>query len=312
MVVGVKRYVVAGGSGFIGTELCRALVERGDEVTVLTRNANAARRRSRLPSEVELVEWDPERDGEWQGVLDGKDGVVHLAGEVLVGRRYTEELKQEFYASRVTSTERIVTGIELASERPKVFVCGSAIGYYGVDRGLEVLDERSEPGDDFLAQLCVDWEAAAQQAEVLGVRVVSTRLGIVLGKGGGPLEQMALPFKFFVGGPIGSGNQMVSWIHMSDAVGILLACLDDETISGPVNVTAPHAASNEELAIAIAKALDRPTWLRVPGFALELLFGEGAKPILGGQRAVPRAMLQHGYQFRFTTVGDAVRDVLTA
>lgn len=277
---------------------------------VFTRNAAKGHRG--LPKEVELCEWDPRSDGVWQEALDGTDVVIQLAGEVLVGRRYTKALKEEFYESRVRSTARLVRGIERASRKPSVFVSGSAIGYYGADRGTTELDERSEPGDDFLAQLCVDWEAASRRAESLGVRVVTARIGIVLARGGGALDQMALPFKFFVGGPIGSGRQVVSWIHMDDAVGILLRCVDDASLTGPVNVTAPQPASNAELSRAIGRALGSPAWLKVPGCALKAMFGEGAQPILGGQWVVPSVMLQHGFQFRHPEVGEAVEHALKA
>lgn len=304
----VKRIIVAGGTGFIGSQLVFALAERGDQVTVLTRNAS---KRYGLPEGVELREWQPDRDGDWQAVLDGKDAVVHLAGEGLVGKRYNAKLKQEFYTSRVTAAQCLVRGIERAVSRPQVFVCGSAIGYYGVDASSTPVDESAPPADDYWAELCVAWEGAALQAESLGVRVVRARTGIVLDAGGGALEQMALPFKMFAGGPIGSGQQVVSWIHMRDAVGIFVQCIDDATLSGAVNVTAPNPVSNEELSAAIGEALHRPSWLRVPGFALKVAFGEGAQPILGGQHVVPKAMLEHGYQFQFPKVGEAVRHALT-
>lgn len=311
----MKRIAIAGGTGFIGSHVARALVARGDQVLVFTRNVKNVKKGPRgLPEEVELCEWDPRSDGAWQEALEGTDGVIQLAGEVLVGRRYTKALKAEFYESRVGSTERLVRGIERASRKPSVFVSGSAIGYYGADRGTMELDETSEPGADFLAHLCVDWEAAARRAESMGtgVRVVTARIGIVLARGGGALDQMALPFKLFVGGPIGSGEQVVSWIHMDDAVGILLRCLDDASLSGPVNVTAPQPASNAELSRAIGRALGSPAWLKVPGFALKAMFGEGAEPILGGQRVVPAVMLKHGFQFRHPEVGEAVEHALKA
>lgn len=306
----MKRIAIAGGTGFIGSHLARALSARGDQVLVFTRNVKKGHRG--LPKEVELCEWEPRSDGAWQEALDGTDAVIQLAGEVLVGRRYTKALKAEFYESRVGSTERLVRGIERASRKPAVFVSGSGIGYYGADRGTTELDETSEPGADFLAQLCVDWEAAARRTESMGVRVVTARIGIVLARGGGALDQMALPFKFFVGGPIGSGEQVVSWIHMDDTVEILLRCVDDVSVAGPVNVTAPQPASNAELSRAIGRALGSPAWLKVPGCALKAMFGEGAEPILGGQRVVPAVMLKHGFQFRHPEVGEAVEHALKA
>lgn len=306
----MKRIAIAGGTGFIGSHVAKALVARGDQVVVFTRSVKNGHRG--LPEQVELCEWDPQNDGAWQEALDGTDAVIQLAGEGLVGRRYTQKLKDQFYASRVTSTECLVRGIERAARRPSVFVGGSAIGYYGMDRGTTELDEASSPGEDFLAQLCVAWEGAARRAEGAGVRVVNARIGIVLARGGGALDQMALPFKFFAGGHIGSGRQVVSWIHMDDAVGILLRCIDDASLAGPVNVTAPEPASNADLSRAIGRALGSPAWLTVPGFALKALFGEGANPILGGQCVVPAVMLKHGFEFRHPEVGEAVEHALKA
>lgn len=303
------KVVVTGGTGFIGHALVRALVARGDVAVVLTRDASHAasafrdvpETRSRLTS----VVWDPGQAGAWQDELDGADVVVHLAGEVLVGRRHTRALVQRAHASRVRSAELLVDGMRRAARAPRVFVSGSAVGYYG-DRGEEALDESASAGDDRLAHLCVDWEAAAAPAEALGVRVVRSRMGIVLGSGGGALGLMALPFRFFVGGPLGKGTQYISWVSLEDAVRALLFCIDEQGVTGPVNVTAPEPATNEQVSGAVAEALSRPSWLRVPAFALRAALGDGAEPVLGGQRVLPRKLLEHGFSFLHPRVQEAV------
>jgi uncharacterized protein (TIGR01777 family) len=301
----MQKNVISGGTGFIGSALVRALLARGDEVTVLTRDP--ARARNALPGGVRLERWDPESDA--KELISGANAIVHLAGERAVGTRWTPQAKEQILQSRVRSTERLVALIEKAERRPAVFVCASAVGYYGA-HGDEPLDETAPPGKDFLAGVTVAWERAAVRAEAFGVRVVRPRFGIVFGRGGGALAEMARPFKLFVGGPIASGRQVVSWVHLDDVVGALLRAMDDPALRGPVNVTSPNAVTNEELSHAIGKVLHRPSAFRVPEVALRLRFGEGADPLVTGQRAIPRALESAGYAFRFLHVEDAVRDAI--
>lgn len=283
----MKRIIVSGGSGYIGSALVRHLVARGDEITVLTRGGAAEGNPRR-------VSWDPYVLGSWASALDGADAVVHLAGERAVGARYTPAVKQRIYDSRIVTTRNVVAALERAERKPRVLVSASAVGYYGSRPASEPVDETSPPGDDFLARLCVDWEAEAQKATALGVRVVNPRIGVVLGPGDGPLKVMALPFKMFVGGKLGSGEQGVSWIYLDDAVRALTLCIDDDTLPSQVNVCSPKAASNAELSAAIAKALGRPNLFTVPKFGLKAIFGEGAETILTGQFAVPRVLMGRG------------------
>jgi uncharacterized protein (TIGR01777 family) len=300
----MRRVVVSGATGFIGRCLVAALVKRGDDVTALTRDPERAQ--GTLPDGVRFERWDAgHRDAPIESV-ESCDAVVHLAGERAVGNRWTEKVKREIMDSRVRSTEAIVVAIERAAHRPRAFVCASGVGYYGA--GNAPVDETGAPGNDFLAQVTVAWESAAARAESLGVRVVRARLGIVLGRGGGALEQMAVPFRMFVGGPIGSGKQAVSWVHLEDAVGILLLAIDDDSMSGPVNVVAPNVVTNEELSSAIGTALGRPSAFRVPELALRLRFGEGADPLVTGQRALPKVLLEKGYPFRYPRVADALAE----
>lgn len=301
----MKRIVVTGGTGFVGRHLVRALAARGDEVTVLTRDATSSARR--LPPGVRAVSWDARSD---EVELGGAFAVVHLLGEPAVGRRWTRALKREIEESRVESTRGLVRALEKATPRPAVLVSASGVGYYGV-LGDEPIDERGPPGRDFLARVCVEWERAADAAEGLGVRVVKLRFGVVIGRDGGALEVMAMPFRMFVGGPLGTGKQRFSWVQVEDAVAAALLCLDDASISGPVNVTAPDAVTNAELSHALGRALHRPSSLPVPALALRLRFGEGADPILTGQRAVPRVLAEHGFVHRYPDIDAALAEALS-
>jgi uncharacterized protein (TIGR01777 family) len=225
--------------------------------------------------------------------------------------RYTDENKRRIRDSRVLTTQNVARAITQASAKPSVLASVSGIGFYGDHPPSERVDESYGPGDDFLARLCVEWEAASEAAREFGVRVVNPRMGVVLGPGGGALETMALPFKLFVGGKIGTGKQGVSWIHLDDAVAALIRCVDDEALSGKVNLCSPNPASNEEVSAAIAQALHRPSWLTAPSFGLKALFGEGAAPILSGQYAVPRVLLQRGFTFGNVDLRQTVAKSLT-
>jgi uncharacterized protein len=296
----MQRIVVSGGTGYIGTALVSALVARGDQVTVLTRGAA----RDGNPRH---VRWDPYRVGEWAGALDGADAIVHLIGERAVGARYTAAVKQRIYDSRVATTQNLVEAISTTRVKPRVLVSASAVGYYGDHSSAERLDESSAPGDDFLARLCVDWEAAAERAGQFGVRVVNPRIGVVFGPGDGPLRVMALPFRLFVGGKLGAGSQGISWIYLDDAVRALLLCIDAESLPAKVNVCAPNPASNAEVSAAIAKTLHRPNLFTVPAFGLKALFGEGASTILTGQYVLPSALERAAFRFVQPTLSGALR-----
>ncbi len=297
------RVFVTGATGFIGRKLVQKLRERGDEVIALTRDPSRA---SGLEG-CQLVQGDPSRAGPWTEELARCDAVVHLAGEPLMARRWSPEQKQRILASRVEGTRRVASAIERAA-RPPVLVNASAIGIYG-PREDELLDESAEAGADFLAQVCRAWEAEALRISEK-TRVVVMRTGVVLGEGGGALERMLLPFRLFAGGPIGSGQQWMSWIHLEDLVGLFLLALDSPQARGPLNGTAPNPVRMSELAAALGKAMGRPSWLKVPGAALRLAVGEAATVVLTGQRVQPRKALELGYRFRFTQVEEALREIL--
>ena len=295
----MKRIVVSGGTGYIGTALVKHLIARGDEVVVLTRGEP----RAGNPS---FTRWDPYQVGDWAQALDGVDAVVHLAGERAVGTRYTDEAKRRIYDSRVISTKNVVAAIARAERKPRVLVSASAVGYYGNRPASARLDESAPSGDDFLARLCVDWEAASEPARELGVRVVNPRIGVVFGPGDGPLKIMSLPFKLFVGGKLGSGEQGISWISLEDAVAALTLCIDDENMPAKVNICSPNPASNAQVSKAIAKALHRPSLFTVPAFGLKALFGEGAETILTGQFAVPKVLEQQRFRFASSELERAI------
>lgn len=302
-----QRIVISGGTGFLGRRLAQRFSREGQEVVVLTRSGRLPADLAELPG-VRAVSWDAVSGGEWERELDGARAVIHLAGEQAVGVRYTERVKQRILDSRVKSGEALVRAIEKANVRPEVMISSSGVGYYGGRLDAAPLDEGAPAGDDFLASVCVAWEGAVRPVEELGVRLVVARLGIVLGKGGGALATMARPFKWFVGGVIGSGKQMFTWIHVDDVVDVLARALADASLRGPVNVAAPNAVDHTELAHALGRALHRPAIFPVPGFALRALFAEGAVPLLTGQNAIPKKLEGAGYRFQYTSIDAALAE----
>jgi len=300
------RVAVTGATGMIGAALVRALVERGDEVTALSRNAERAREALHVPAET----WaDPKAEQPPLGALRGRDAVVHLLGEV-IAQRWSDETKREIRESRVLSTRNLVGALSQlsAEERPRVLVSGSGAGWYG-HQGDEPLDESApEPGDDFLAQLCADWEAEARRAQELGVRVVLNRTGVVLSESGGALEKMLPFFKAGIGGPVAGGRQYVPWVHVDDVVGATMFELGNEEASGPVNLTAPEPVTNRELSKTLGRVLRRPAFAPVPALAVKTLYGEMAEIVTTGQRAVPGRLTQLGYTFRQPELERALRD----
>jgi uncharacterized protein (TIGR01777 family) len=242
--------------------------------------------------------------------MDGADAAINLAGESIAGKRWSVEQKARIRDSRIRATRGVVEAIRDAAHRPGTLVNASATGYYG-PRGDEPVDETTGPGDDFLAQVCRDWEREALAAESLGVRVVLVRTGVALGRGGGALEKLLPPFKAFVGGPLGSGRQGFPWVHRDDVLGIYRWALENESVRGPVNATGPELVDNRAFSRTLGKVLGRPSWAPVPGFALKLLVGEMAGPLLlEGQHVRPTRTEELGYRFKFRTVEAALQDLL--
>jgi len=296
------KIFITGANGFVGTNLSRFLIDAGHEVTALVRSEHAL---GQLSSGVTGVLGDPTQAGKWQESVSGQDVVINLAGASIF-KRWNDAYKQLLRSSRILTTRNVVDAIP--SGRGVTLFSTSAVGYYGFS-GDEELDETAPAGDDFLSRLAVDWENEALAARGKGVRVVTTRFGIVLGKGGA-LEQMALPFRFFVGGPIGDGRQWFSWIHLDDLCRAFAFLLQETDIDGPVNFAAPMPVRNSELTAAIGKVLGRPTFMPAPGFMIRLVMGELGDVILNGQRVVPRLLESRGFTFRFPDIEKALRDLL--
>jgi hypothetical protein len=293
----VKRVTLTGATGRLGSLLVDELKRRGDEVTVLSRNPDKG------------VAYDPMNAPAPPEALAGRDAVVHLAGED-IAQRWNDDTLKRIKDSRMVGTRNLVAGIAQADPRPKALISASAVGYYG--HRPDPIDEDAPPGDDVLADVCVAWEREADKAQELGLRVVKVRTGVVLDRHGGALEKMLLPFRLGVGGPVGGGRQPLPWIHYEDVVGIYLRAIDDDAWSGPVNATAPEPVSNREFSKALGRALHRPAFAPVPGFAIRLLYGGMAKLVLEGQYARPRRTLDLGYEFRHPDLDEALRSALSA
>jgi uncharacterized protein (TIGR01777 family) len=302
------KVAVTGATGTIGRAVVRELLERGDDVVALTRDASSGR--SKLPDGVEVHEWrDPKAEPAPTEAFAECEGVVHLLGEP-VAQRWTDDAKREIRDSRVLGTRNLLGGLRGAGPRLHVLVSQSATGYYG-PRGDEPVTEGEPAGSDFLAGVVQDWEAEVSDgAEELGLRAPICRTGVVLSPSGGALETMLRPFKLGVGGPVAGGGQYMPWIHIDDVVGALLFALDTEQASGPFNVTAPSPVTNKEFSKALGRALHRPALAPVPAFAIKLLYGEMATIVTTGVRAEPARLLELGYEFRRPDLDEALRAAL--
>jgi uncharacterized protein (TIGR01777 family) len=304
------KLVIAGGSGFLGAPLAEAYAEEGHEVLVLTRSIIAGDSRhdpgTGVPG-ISRVGWSPDgRIGPWAALLDGADAVINLSGASLDRQRWSPQRKAQLRDSRILATRSLTAAILSAAVPPRVFVSGSAVGYYG-DTGDQPVTEASPAGGDFLSHLCEDWEAEAQRAQPSGTRLSLVRSGIVLERSGGALPRMMLPFRFFAGGRIGSGRQYFSWIHRLDWVELVRWIVQTPDASGPINATAPVPITNRQLARALGRALHRPSLLPVPAIGLKIAVGELADSLLTGQRVLPTRALALGYHFRYPEIDQAFR-----
>ena len=307
------RVTITGATGLIGTALVAVLRERGVAVTVLTRDVERARARlaaAGAGSEVEAVSWDPLGRAAPASALAGADAVINLAGEP-IAQRWSARAKRALRDSRVEGTHNLLAGLEQAQPRPPVLLNSSAVGYYGA-RGEEPLDEDAPAGQGFLPELCVEWEAAAKAAGELGMRVAMMRTGVVLDRSDGALAKMLPAFRLGLGGPIASGRQFISWIHLRDLVGIYLAALTDERWSGAVNATAPEPVNSREFARQLGRALGRPALFPLPGVALRALYGEMSEVLTTGARVLPAKALVLGYEFAYPQLAPALRAALAA
>jgi len=299
-VTGALNILVTGSGGLVGSALMPRLAEQGHCVRPLTRAANAR---------AGEISWNPPSEGPDPALLEGMDAVIHLAGESIASR-WTEKKKRTIRESRVRGTGALAASLARMKKPPAVLISASAVGYYG-DRGDEILREDSPPGDGFLAEVCRQWETAAEPASQKGIRVVHLRLGVVLSGRGGALGKMLLPFKMGIGGRIGSGRQYMSWIALEDVLQIIQFALTLDSLRGPVNAAAPNPVTNEEFAKTLGRVLNRPTFFSMPAFAARLAFGEMAEAVLlGGARVEPAKLIRSGYSFRYPHLEGALRHLL--
>jgi uncharacterized protein (TIGR01777 family) len=301
------KVFMSGGYGFVGTALTKFFLNGGHEVTLLIRGAQKVQR---VPPGASWVVGDPVKPGEWQEQVAGHDVLINLAGATIF-KRWTPEYKKLVRDSRILTTRNLVDAIPAETGKNMTLLSTSAVGYYGSTEDEE-LGEDSPRGKGFLAELAGDWEAEALRAEQKGTRVVITRFGVVMGKGGGALEQMMLPFRFFVGGPLGNGRQWFSWIHLEDLCRAEMFVIENTDMRGPVNFTAPVPIRNRDLARAIGKVLGRPSFMPAPGFMIRLVLGEFGSVLLEGQRVVPRVLMSKGFHFNYPDMETALRNLLAS
>lgn len=301
------KIVVAGGTGFIGRSLVERLVDSGHTALVLTRNRTKIG--TLYSPTVQVADWGGRSSGDWARHLEGADAVINLAGEPIAAKRWTSVQKGRIVASRIETTRSIVDAMAISAKKPQVLINASGVGYYGDVKAGDVT-ELSPNGDDFFARLCHQWESAAREAEQHGVRVVVLRTGIVLHESGGVLRRFLLPFNLFVGGPLGPGTQWLSWIHREDAMRAILFALENRSLSGAVNISAPEPATMSEFCAELGKAMGRPSWFPVPEFALRLVLGEMVDVVIKGQRAIPKKLLDARFVFRFPTLSEALSDLM--
>jgi len=301
------RVIITGGTGLIGRPLSAALVADGHDVTVLTRDPQKVKD---MPAGVKLAAWDGQSAHGWGELADGAGAIINLAGENLSGGRWTKEMKQKIRQSRTRAGKAVMEAIAAAAVKPKVLVQSSAVGYYGTATGDKQVTEADPAGNDFLAKVCFDWEHSTAAASRMGVRRPLLRTGVVLANEGGAFPKLLLPFKFFAGGPLGSGKQWLPWIHIEDEVRAIQFALTNEEADGPINLSAPNPVTNSEIAKKLGEILGRPSFLPAPGFALQTVLGEMSVLVLEGQRAVPAKLQALGFQFKYPTIEPALRQLL--
>ena len=303
------KIAITGATGLVGSQLVAQLQQKKHQILVLTRNIGKAQQvfpASAFPN-VETVQYTPQESGDWQQRISGCDAVINLAGEP-IGERWSPQKKQAIMESRQIGTRKLVEAIAMAEPKPQVLVSGSAVGYYGTSE-TAAFDETSSAGNDFLAQVCQNWEQEAQKVTEYGVRLVIFRIGIVLANGGA-LGKMIGPFKMFAGGPIGSGKQWFSWIHRDDLVGLIVRAVEREDMSGVYNATAPNPVRMNKLCETLGEVMNRPSWLPVPDFVLEILLGDGASVVLQGQRVLPKQTQATGYSYQYPELKPALAEIV--
>jgi len=301
------KILITGGTGFIGSSIIRKLLDKDHEVILLTRNARGARNRLGSPG-VSFVEYGYKPDSIIpDDIMSEADGIINMAGEPIFTGRWTAKKKQDIEASRVNITRQLVDSLARLKEKgPETLVSASAVGYYGPRDDTEITEDYPS-GSDFMSKAAFNWEKEALKAESLGIRTVVLRTGIVIEKGGGALAKMTLPFKLFIGGPVGTGRQYFSWIHMDDITDLYIRALTDKKLSGPVNATAPNPVTMKEMSKALGSVLNRPSWFPVPGFLAKIVIGGSAEIVVTSQRVIPDKLQSMGYRFKYENIEDALR-----
>ena len=297
---------MTGGTGFVGTQLTSRFIQDGNEVTILTRSRKGPEKGN---TGISYLQGDPTQKGPWQEAIKNHDAVINLAGASIFSK-WTEEHKKAIRESRVNTTRNIVEGIPSHPGKKIALLSTSAVGYYGFCKDEELVED-SPAGNDFLARIAVEWEGEALKAREKGAQVVMTRFGIVLGEKGGALSQMIPLFKKYIGGPIGSGNQWFSWVHIKDLAEAFVFLTKHPEISGPVNVCSPNPVRNRDLAKALGKALHRPSFIPAPGFMVKLVLGEFGSVILEGQRVIPRRLLENDFVFQYADINAALQSIMS-
>jgi len=301
------RILITGGSGLIGRALASELSAHGHTVTVLSRDPSRAKS---LLTGVQIARWDARTAQGWGHLADGARAIVNLAGESIAAGRWTPARKRRIRDSRLNAGLAVVQAVQAVADKPSVVVQSSGAGYYGLQDD-QPLDEDAPPGDDYLARVAVDWEAATAPLDALGIRRPILRTGMVLANHGGALVRLRLPFQFFVGGPLGGGRQWWSWIHLADEVRAIRFLIEHPTASGPFNLTAPKPLTNAAFSRVLGQVMRRPALMPIPGWAVRLLLGEMATVVLGGQRVLPRRLSDLGFEFRFPEARAALCDLLS-
>ncbi len=297
-----KKILITGGTGFIGSYLSEMLIKKGHYITIVTRSPKEYAEDQ--AQNQKFIGWDDVEES-----ISEIDIVINLVGENIFGKRWTKSVKEKIYNSRIDSTRKLVEAMKNSSKKPDLLISASGIGVYG-DSGDKVIDESSSFGDDFLAEVCKDWEVEAQKAEELGVRVAIPRFGVVLEEDGGMVEIMKIPFTLFAGGPVGTGKQFVPWVHMRDLCKAVILPISDQELSGPYNVCSPEPETMYTVAKAFGKVMNRPSFFKVPEPVIKLLLGEASIPIISSIRAQPKVLQIKDFQFEFEDLNEALADIL--
>ena len=301
-----KKIIITGATGLVGKNISSELIKKSEEVIVFTRNVEAGK--IKVPNASMYVEWNYDKPEEWKEHINNSKAIIHLAGANLASKRWSKKYKKIITESRIKSTQNLIKAVSEAKNKPEVFICSSAVGYYG-NSGDTLLTEDSAPGNDFLANLCIQWEKAAEEIETFGIRRVSIRSGLVLSKEEGILKKFLLPYNLYVGGKLGNGNQWFPWIHINDIVNIYLFSLYNK-IDGAINAVSTNPLRMKEFAFELGKTLNKPSFFKVPEFLLKVVLGEQAKAALSSLRVIPQKLNNQDFKFQFENISLCLKNLL--